>query len=101
MIAQNNVSHSRMDIQKKREILQAAKSELLKHSLGTFVDDPPSVAEGGRGVVVSGCPACQKAFGTVNQLMHHLADDVLPVILRRAFTIAQETDHESSSIHQK
>jgi hypothetical protein len=49
-----------MDNQKKREILQAAKSELLKHSLGTFVDDPPSIAEGGKGVVVSGSPLAQK-----------------------------------------
>ena len=75
----------------KKKILAAAKAELMKHSLGTFVDDPPSIAEGGRGVVVSGCPACRKPFGTVNQLMHHLADDVLPVVLRRAFAIAQET----------
>jgi hypothetical protein len=75
----------------KKKILAASKAELMKHSLGTFVDGPPSIAEGGRGVVVSGCPACRKSFGTVNQLMHHLADDVLPVILRRAFAIAQET----------
>jgi hypothetical protein len=73
----------------KEKILAATKSELLKHSLGTFVDDPPSIAEGGKGVVVSGCPACSKAFGTVNQLMHRLADDVLPVILRTAFKIAE------------
>jgi hypothetical protein len=72
----------------KKKILAASKAELMKHSLGTFVDGPPSIAEGGRGVVVSGCPACRKSFGTVNQLMHHLADDVLPVILRRAFAIA-------------
>ncbi len=72
----------------KKKILAAAKTELLKHSLGTFVDDPPPIAEGGKCVVVSGCPACSKAFGTVNQLMHHLADDVLPVILRTAFKIA-------------
>lgn len=75
----------------KEKILAAAKAELMKYSLGNFVDDPPSVAEGGRGVVVSGCPACRRPFGTVNQFMHHIADDVLPVILRSAFAIAQET----------
>ena len=72
----------------KEKILTAAKHELQKHSLNTFVNEPPSVAEGGSGVVVTGCPACRKPFGTVNQLMQHLSDDVLPVILRKAFEIA-------------
>jgi hypothetical protein len=61
-----------MDTQKKREILEAAKREIMRHSLDTFCDSPPSVAHGGRGV-------------------EHLADDVLPVILRTAFKIAAET----------
>jgi hypothetical protein len=81
-----------MDRSKKIEILHAAKEELLRHSLGTFVSDPPSIAEGGSGVVVSGCPACQKKFGTNPQLMLHLSDDVLPKILREAFAIAKETE---------
>lgn len=76
----------------KAKTLAAAKHELLNHSLGTFVHDPPSIAEGGQGVVVTGCPACRKRSGTVNQLMHHLADDVLPVILRKSFEIARETE---------
>ena len=74
----------------KNKILAAAKEELLKHSLDTFVDEPPSVAKGGKGVVVTGCPECRTKFGTVNQLMHHLSDDVLPKILRTAFAIAAE-----------
>jgi len=74
----------------KHKILSAAKYELHKHSLSTFVQDPPSIAEGGSGVVVTGCPACRKRFGTVNQLMQHLAEDVIPVILREAFAIANE-----------
>jgi hypothetical protein len=44
----------------------------------TFVDNPPSVAQGGRGVVVQGCPACKKKFYTTPQFLDHLADDVLP-----------------------
>ena len=80
-----------MDKETKVKILSAAKAELMKHSLDTFVDEPPSVAEGGRGVVVTGCPNCRKRFQTVNQLMYHLADDVLPKILRSAFDIAGET----------
>ena len=63
----------------KVKILSAAKAELMKHSLDTFVDAPPSVAEGGRGVVVTGCPNCRKIFQWVNQLMYHLADDVLDI----------------------
>ena len=45
-----------MDIQTKREILQAAKTEIMRHRWDTFVDDPPSIAQGGGGVIVSGCP---------------------------------------------
>jgi hypothetical protein len=73
-----------MDKAIKLKILAAAKGEIQKHSLSTFVNEPPSVAEGGQGVVVTGCPNCRKRFGTVNQLMQHLADDVLPVILRQS-----------------
>jgi hypothetical protein len=77
-----------MNIEKKREILQAAKTEIMRHRWDTFVDDPPSIAQGGKGVIVSGCPTC-KRFGTNTQYLDHLADDVMPVILRTAFTIAE------------
>jgi hypothetical protein len=60
----------------------------MQHSLDTFVSDGVSVALGGSGVVVTGCPGCRKRFQTVNQLMYHLADDVLPTILRQAFVDA-------------
>lgn len=47
---------------------------------------------GGRGVIVSGCPACKKQFGTNTRYLEHLADDVMPVILRAAFkTVGQPT----------
>jgi hypothetical protein len=36
------------------KILAAAKSELQKHVWDTFVENPPSVAQGGSGVVVAG-----------------------------------------------
>jgi hypothetical protein len=67
------------DRRTREKILAAAKSELLKHSLDTFKDDilPP--------VIMTGRPSCRKQIGTINQLMQHLADDVLPVILRTAF----------------
>ena len=74
-----------MNKETKIKILKNAKDELMRHSLDTFVDNPPSVAQGGSGVVVTGCPACRKRFQTINQLMYHLGDDVLPTILRQAF----------------
>jgi hypothetical protein len=35
-------------------ILKAAQRELKRHSMGYFVDNPPSIAQGGSGLVVSG-----------------------------------------------
>lgn len=80
-----------MDRRTKENTLAAAKTELLKHSWGTYVDEPPSMAEGGRGVVVPGCETSKKKANTSSQFVRHLADDVLPVILRQAFAIAKET----------
>jgi hypothetical protein len=72
----------------KAKILQAAKAELMRHSWDTFVNDPPSVAEGGSGVVIPGCPACHERINSNDQYLRHLSDDVLPIILRKAFEIA-------------
>jgi hypothetical protein len=74
----------------KAKILQQAKAELQRHVWDTFVDDPPSVAQGGKGVVVTGCTVCKKRTYTNAQYLRHLADDVLPVILRKAFATASE-----------
>jgi hypothetical protein len=65
----------------KCSILQAAQRELKRHSWEHFVDDPPSIAQGGKGVVVPGCPACKKVISTSNGFIEHLANDVLPEIL--------------------
>jgi hypothetical protein len=67
-----------MDNATKVRIFEAAKAEPMRHGLDTFVSDGVSVALGGSGVVVTGCPGCRKRFQTTNQLMYHLADDVLP-----------------------
>jgi hypothetical protein len=53
---------------------------------GTFVEGKASVALGGTGVVVSGCEACRKRFGTNSQYLRHLADDVLPGLLEEVFS---------------
>ena len=72
----------------KDKILAEAKSELEKHVWGTFVEGKATVALGGTGIVVSGCEACRKRFGTNSQYLRHLSDDVLPNILQMAFEIA-------------
>jgi hypothetical protein len=78
----------------KHKILADAKAQLERHVWGTFVGGKSSVALGGKGVVVSGCEACRKRFGTNSQYLRHLADDVLPLILRRAFKTARGNDSE-------
>jgi len=79
----------RMD---KLKILAAAKAEIQRHTWGTFVDgDGRSMAQGGEGVVQPGCEACKKVLRTNSQYLQHLADDVMPVILRTSFRIANET----------
>ena len=72
----------------KAKIVLTAKAELMRHSWDSFVDEPPSVAEGGKGVVVAGCPRCRKLLNTTDQYLRHLADDVLPKILDRALADA-------------
>jgi hypothetical protein len=72
----------------KHKILVEAKAELERHVWGTFVEGKTTVALGGTGVVVSGCEACRERFGTNSEYLRHLSDDVLPVILRKAFEVA-------------
>ena len=44
-------------------------------AFGKEVDTPPSIAQGGNGVVTPGFPACQKRLFTMANFMDHLADD--------------------------
>jgi hypothetical protein len=67
----------------KSALLAALKAEIQRHDFSHFIGDPPSVAQGGNGVVVSGCPSCKKRFGTMPQFLDHLTDDVLPALLNR------------------
>jgi len=56
-----------MDNETKARIFQSAKSELIRHMWDTFADNPPSIAEGGNGVVIPGCPACRERINTNDQ----------------------------------
>jgi hypothetical protein len=68
---------------KKSAFYATLRTELHRHDFSTFVDHPPSIAQGGRGVVVPGCPMCKKRFGTMPQFLDHLTDDVLRLLLDR------------------
>lgn len=68
---------------KKSDLLRALQKEILRHDFDCFVENPPSMAQGGRGVVVPGCPTCKKRINTMNQFLHHLADDVMPVLIEK------------------
>jgi hypothetical protein len=72
----------------KAKILREAKAELERHVWGTFVEGKATVTFGCTGVIVSGCEACRKRFGTNSQYLRYLSDDVQPSILRRAFGMA-------------
>jgi hypothetical protein len=67
----------------KSILLSAIQKEIQRHDLSYFVDEPPSVAQGGRGVVVAGCPACRKRINTISQFLDHLTKDVMPALIDR------------------
>jgi hypothetical protein len=71
---------------KKSELLKALQAEIRRHDFSTFLTETPSMAEGGPGVVVPGCPACRKRLFTMANFMDHLADDVLPVLVDKLST---------------
>jgi hypothetical protein len=65
---------------KKSELLRALQQEILRRDFSYFVDQPPSVAQGGKGVVVPGCAVCQKRINTMNQFLRHLTEDAMPAL---------------------
>ena len=74
---------------KKSELYRELRTELHRHDFSTFIDEPPSIAQGGRGVVVTGCPICKKKFGTMAHFLDHLTDDALPAVLDRLSSQSQ------------
>jgi hypothetical protein len=67
----------------KSLLLAAIQKEIHRHGFSYFIDEPPSVAQGGKGVVVSGCPACRKRINTMTQFLDHLANDAMPELIGR------------------
>jgi hypothetical protein len=67
----------------KSILLRALQQEIRRHDFSYFVHEPPSIAQGGKGVVVPGCPACQKRINTMSQFLDHLAEDAMPALIVR------------------
>jgi len=67
----------------KSVLLAAIQKEIHRHDPSYFVDEPPSVAQGGKGIVVSGCPACRKRINTISQFLDHLTNDAMPALIDR------------------
>src|ERR1700691_3602694 len=65
---------------------ETAKENDMSTNTGAILVEPPSVAQRGQGVFVTGCPTCRKKFGTMPQFLDHLTDDVLPAVLDRLST---------------
>jgi hypothetical protein len=67
----------------KSVLLAAIQKEIQRHDFSYFVDEPPSMAQGGRGVVVAGCPACRKRINTIPEFLEHLTMDAMPELIDR------------------
>jgi hypothetical protein len=80
---------------KKSELLRALQTEIRRHDFSTFVDQPPSIAQGGNRVVTPSCPACRKRVNTMAQFMNHICNDVLPAALDR---LATAPDNKGNSV---
>jgi hypothetical protein len=65
----------------KSALLAALKQEIQRHDFSTFITEERSVAQGGNGVCVPGCPVCRKQLNTMSQFIDDLTDDVLPRVL--------------------
>lgn len=61
---------------KKSELLNALQNEIQRHNLDTFMSREHRIVQ-------TGCPLCERHFGTVEQFKRHLTDDVLPPLLDR------------------
>lgn len=64
------------------KIAEAVRAEFQKHKFDVFVDNPPSMAQGGKGVVVFGCVICKVRLNTTGQFVEHLEEKVHEAIVR-------------------
>jgi hypothetical protein len=79
---------------RKSELLHALQTEIRRHTFDTFIDEFPSMANGGKGVMTPGCPACRKRLFTMANFMDHPADEVLPAALNK---LSEESQRQSNT----
>jgi hypothetical protein len=70
----------------RARILEIVRAEFGKHHFDTFVENPPSIAQGGQGVVVPGCVNCKVRLHTVEQFVSHLSERVQEAVRRELDT---------------
>jgi hypothetical protein len=68
---------------RKSDLLHALQTEIHKHNLSTFMSDRHKIVQ-------TGCSICRKHFGTVEQFKAHISEDVLPGLLDKLSTEANE-----------
>jgi hypothetical protein len=83
-----------MDDAERARIREIVKAEFSRHTWNTFVDEPPSLAQGGRGVVVPGCSMCRVRCQTVSQFTEHLSEAVWAAV-ESQLEIENTTDQEN------
>jgi hypothetical protein len=54
--------------------IRLLQTEITRHNFDTFVDNPPSDAKGGRGIVVPGCATCGVRAETTTRFLEHIAE---------------------------
>jgi hypothetical protein len=64
----------------RERLAVTVRNEFHRHAWETFIDEPPSVAHGGRGVVIPGCPRCRARLNTVSQFVDHLSEAVFKAL---------------------
>jgi hypothetical protein len=70
-------------IMRKSVLLAAIQQEIQRHDFSHFMDESTSIAAGGKGIVVPGCPTCKKRLNTVGQFLADLSNDAMPALIDR------------------
>jgi hypothetical protein len=71
------------EVMLKSELLNAIQKEIRRHHFDTFMDEPPSIAQGGHGVMTPGCKTCRKNLFTTPEFIDHICNDALPKLIEK------------------
>jgi hypothetical protein len=82
-------------------VIAIIQVEMERHRFDTYVEDPPSLALGGRGVVVPGCSICKVRLSTVGQFVDHLTKSVVQAINEAARQPAETAEAAEAALCNK